>query len=76
MKNQTSTLSLLLAVTFVFPFLAAPANADIQFFPPSNMTACNANTALMFDGRNQVYCQAPGTITPPPLANSLNYVTP
>lgn len=63
MENRVSHLPLLLAATLLLPFLAAPAHADgmngIQFFPPSNMDGCNANTALMFDGKNGTRCAVP-----------------
>ena len=44
-------------LTFAVP-MDGKADDNVQAFPPDNKDACNADTALMWDGKNSVRCES------------------
>jgi len=54
------------AALLAFVAFASSASADqIQFFPPVNIEACNATTALMFNGTSATTCGHPSSASTP-----------
>jgi hypothetical protein len=59
-SRSTMILAAFALMSFIAPHAqAAAASGDIQLFPPSNPSACNSGTALMYDGVHATYCGTP-----------------